>query len=165
MMLANLTYLLLLVSLLIVPGFCCLLLLQNQQRNIQKSLLPLIAISGSYAIFIFSLLVFRLFTRNSELFSIWVFVYLSISIFAVLWLLKRKTISNLSANKILCLVCSSPFFWLAIATLLYQVLVGPYSEIPADVYQHLSLYQVTLRLQERGMLGRSLELFEIFQQK
>lgn len=171
-MLANLSFLLLLIALLTAPGVCALQITSKlfkpakTTKHLHKAAFPLITFSISYAVFIFSLLIFRLAGGNVDLFTYWVALYLLASCITIIWLTPKKLIQdNTTRSKLSKLLFTSPIFWLSSATLIYQIGVGVYSEIPADIYQHLGLFQIALGLQENNSLGRTLGLAELLQQK
>ena len=162
-MLSNFTFLLLLAALLTAPGFCVVLYIKQRYKSIHAQ--PLLTISISYAIFIFSLLSFRSFGITATVFSYWILSYLVISCLLLGFVFIRSVRNSQIPEGIHKNFLTHPFFIIAAVMLMYQFYAGAYLEIPADIYQHLGLYQATLTLQGKNKLGRALDFIQIFQQK
>lgn len=145
-------------ALLILPGLALSLI--TRQEWIKRCRF-LFVITVSYTLFVLILCVAQVFQVSWNHFTICIGLMLLFSATAT----AKYLIKPIEYWKFKDFILSQYIpIMIVVAISCYQILVGPYNEIPADIYAHISYFQTAFDLQQQEELGKT-NLLNFFSQK
>ena len=147
----NISFTLLLVALLSLPGLALTTTLKLKQNRF------LTTFAFSYALFTLALITSKSLAISHTHFSYIIGVYLAFS--AILLLIKKEGLEKPSQPINLAAIT------IGVLVVVYHILISPYNEIPADIYTHIERYQSAYTLQKNDNLGTQLSIAKLFMQK
>lgn len=130
----------------------------------------LISVSFSYAVFALAMTLARGFEISAKQFYTFYGVGLSLCLAILLlhwiYLWSRKTAADTqeSVGRISIQELRYPLI-IVLAVAVYHYLVGPYNEVPADIYAHLGYFQQALNWQQQNSLGFTISWPDLMLQK
>lgn len=147
-MMQSVAFALVFLAILLLPG---LALSQVIGRQWVKCCRFLFALGFSYASFVLALGAFQLLQISWSYFSIYIGSIITFSILGIIISFVRSGFKRV--NDFLRLGIA-PIFIISLVSC-YHFLVGPYNDIPADIYAHLGYFQRALDFQQQGIMGES----------
>ncbi|MGH1540970.1 MAG: hypothetical protein ACRBHB_11150 [Arenicella sp.] len=157
----NLAFLSVFLIVLFLPGFAVVKVCERFGSLQHKRYL--ISVAFSYAIFTLALIVaqhYSISRHNFYLFQLFLLLLSTLTIVLMLWKERFKISSMPSLVR-----RDSVFILLPVLVAVYHLLVGPYDEIPADIYAHLGYFQTALEQQGNDQFGFALPWSKLLMQK
>ena len=159
---SSILFLLIYWSILVLPGLALSKILKKTRTDI-VSLGALGWIATSYTLYVLVFCICNyLGVHANTLQNTFFFIVFSSLLILLGFGLKKK--GEQSAQSPSILDFKAPLFIIVISGI-YQLLIGSYNEIPADLYNHLGRFQAALRSLEENSLGQPLSLTQLLTQK